>query len=328
MTPDRSLLLARLAAERARLLHELIGLSEADLTGLPVVDVWTAANLLAHLGDWDRFFTRRIEQVLEDQSMDIPGIDSADDRNPEVYERIKGLTLAGSIDALKSARAAFLSMLNRVDDPTLNAYQRVPWGRVKIRTWAAWRGTHDYQHTVDIRRWKKRLTETFAAGPGVLMLAALDAARADLETTVRLIAQEDAATKPVAGTWTLADVLGHLTDWTHYFLCNLREGDPASYMGDEATFNERKAAARKGQPVEAASAEFLEVHQVLVWTLEETLDTHWAARPRPETSPYPTVYHCAWSALEHVLEHAAGIRAALGLRWPKRLLHVSGPYTD
>lgn len=327
MPADRSLLLARLAAERAHLLHELIGLTEADLTGPPVVDVWTAANLLAHIADWDRFFAERIEIVFDGRAMDIPSIEGPDERNPEVYERIKGLTLAGSVNALKSARAEFLAMLNRVDDPTLKAYQQVQWGRVKIRTWASWRGQHDFNHAKDIRRWKKRLAETFAAGPRVLMLAALDAARADFEATSRLIPPEEAETKPLTGAWMLADVLGHLTDWTNYFLCNLREGDPASFMGDEDTFNERKAAARKGQPLERARIEFAEVHQVLVWTLEETLDAHWMARPRPGTSPYPTVYHVAWSALEHVLDHAALIRAALGVRWPARLLHVSGPYT-
>jgi hypothetical protein len=44
-------------------------------------------------------------------------------------------------------------------------------------------------------------------------------------------------------------------------------------------------------------------------------------------APFPTVYHCAWSALEHYLDHAAGMRRELQLSLPAELLSFQGPYT-
>ena len=47
-----------------------------------------------------------------------------------------------------------------------------------------------------------------------------------------------------------------------------------------------------------------------------------------ENAPFPTVYHCAWSALEHYLDHAAGLRRECQLQLPDELLTFHGPYTD
>ena len=48
-TIERARLLARLAAERAGLLEQLIGLDETALTGSPILGDWTIKDLRAHI---------------------------------------------------------------------------------------------------------------------------------------------------------------------------------------------------------------------------------------------------------------------------------------
>jgi hypothetical protein len=53
-TIERARLLARLAAERADLLEQLIGRDERTLTESLIFGDWTVKDLLAHIAAWDR----------------------------------------------------------------------------------------------------------------------------------------------------------------------------------------------------------------------------------------------------------------------------------
>jgi uncharacterized damage-inducible protein DinB len=330
MISTLTLLRIRLAAERPRLLRELIGISAADLAA-PSINGWSAANLLAHIADYDELFAARISAVLTGRAATLESITDLAARNEELHQRISHLPLDAAVAALDEARSQLLDAIEPLDDVTLLRRRRIPWGRVALRTWIDWRWRHDAGHARDLRRWRRTLARDFEAGPRSLLAAALEAARADLHATLRLIPAAEQTTRPICGVWTLSDLAGHLADWDSFFLGELgaiTQGDTSARagLGDGDTFNQRAAAARRDNSWEQNWHDCSTSRQQLIERVAALDDAALGLPSPPSLRTYPTAYHCCWSALEHYLDHAAGIRAALGLKLPKRLLHFAGPY--
>jgi hypothetical protein len=167
-----------------------------------------------------------------------------------------------------------------------------------------------------------------------LMLAALQAAELDMLQTIALVAPADRDRLAVCGHWTLHDLVGHLADWDNYFLDWLETligtPPPARYWDDDGDrFNAWLNEQRQGQPWAQAWADFRINRQRLCQQLVRVPEKSFLRQDRRRRSaPFPSVYHCAWSALEHYLDHAAGVRRQLACPVPGDLLQFHGPYTD
>jgi hypothetical protein len=166
-----------------------------------------------------------------------------------------------------------------------------------------------------------------------IIVAALEAAEIDLLTTFNLIPADERDSRLVCGFWTLHDLVGHLADWDIYFLnwLGVLRGDaPKALYWDEDgdAFNQWLWQQRQGESWEKSWNDFRTNRRVLLEHLAQvaTDDLLRVQPPNPYVS-YPTIYNCAWSALEHFLDHAAGVRGALGLPLGQRLLRFQGPYT-
>ena len=67
---EKPLLIARLAADRARLLHACLGLNEPMLTQRLVLGDWTILNMLAGAGEYDALYASVIPEALSGQLKD------------------------------------------------------------------------------------------------------------------------------------------------------------------------------------------------------------------------------------------------------------------
>jgi len=166
----------------------------------------------------------------------------------------------------------------------------------------------------------------------VLMVAALNAAEIDLLQTIATLLPTITAQQTVCGHWTLQDLLGHLADWDRYFdnwLAGLTDSATQDlYWDDDGDrFNAWLCEQRKGEPWEQTWADFRGNRQTLVAHLQVVSDIDFL-REQPESTSYPSVYHCAWSALEHYLDHTAGLRRELQMPIAEELWHFRGPYTE
>ncbi len=337
MSKPHNLILARLAAERARLLRELIGIDRQTLETVPVFADWTAANLLAHIGDYDLLFVERFQKALQGQEIASISDDSTPDdplkkRNAELHARIKDWSLERSLEYFSDARTQFLDVLAQVSDKDLKRTRQVSWGETSLFEWTRWRWRHDAGHAEDFRRWRKTLQHDDVPGAKSLLLAALAAARRDFIASAALVHASERKTRHVCGTWTLKDVYGHMADWDVYFYskaCAIlgSEYHELNWHPDWRVSNEKLVQARRTQSWQQIIPDFNNAFRNLLTTLK-TADEETITRPyNGSKSPYPTLYHCAWSALEHYLDHAAVIRKELPVRVPKRLWVFAGPYT-
>jgi hypothetical protein len=161
-------------------------------------------------------------------------------------------------------------------------------------------------------------------------MAAVRAARVDLQASIALIAPDERETLPVCGHWTLKDVVGHVADWCHYFhgclSLMLGEQPPSDWspdIGEEA--NEERVAIRRHQSWMTAWVDFNARHLALRDAIN-ALEESELNQSQGNDAPYHTIYACAWSSLEHDLDHAATLRRELGVPMPDYLLHVEGPF--
>jgi hypothetical protein len=340
MSDERKYIYMMLAAERARLLREFIGIDTHTLETVPVFADWTAANLLAHIGDYDVLFVERFKQVLDGKESEVASIsddgipdDPLKKRNADLHARIKDWDLNRSLEYFTEARLEFLNVLDEVSDEDLHRTLHVSWGEATMYEWTRWRWRHDEGHAEDVRRWRATLKIVDVPGAKNLLVETLVSARLDFIASNELVLKSELETRPVCGTWTLKDVCGHITDWDTYFVNMARKMLGLDYReialdDDGDSMNAQWAKARHEQSWEQIVDDFNEEFWLLWVTLGNANEEDFQRLSGRYDSPYPSVYHCGWSALEHYLDHAAVIRKELPVDdVPDRLKAFEGPYT-
>jgi hypothetical protein len=340
---EKPLLLARLAADRARLLCACLGLNEATLTGRFVLGDWTILHMLAGAGEYDALYATVIPAALAGTLKEI-GVHDLAAHDFTLRDRFAGWDVARVMQYLDESRAALLTALESVPEEALSVTHHFPWtggfkerrGQGSIKTFIKWRYLHDNSTREDIEQWRKAndLTETAFPGPKALLMAALEAAEADFRATAALVPESERETRGVCGAWSLKDLLGHMADWDDHYRNIVRRmlGEPTDFWDEEPETdaqNDRLYQARRHDPWAKAEADCMGNRRWLLDRLQ-TLDTATISRPYTGTlyAGYPTLFHCYWSAAEHYLDHAAVMRRELGLKLPAWLLKFKVSYTD
>ena len=329
-------LLARLAAERNYLLRQLWGLSETTLTTIPVMDDWTAKDILAHIAFWDGFVTERMSWVVNGRLSEMPSIggqSAIDALNLERHQQFKNVPLEAVIATLLKERSGLHALLKRIPDHDLHRQLRLADGhRTRMKSWLRSRWRHDADHAQALAIWRKRLPDDLKRqrlGPQYLLRTMLQAARKEFLKTADLIPESERTTKPVCGTWTLKDLIGHLTDWEKVGLDGLQQltagqipefDTPIAYPFDP--FNNKNTAVRQEQSWDEVWTDFTQTRQQFI--------THFDAMPESQftqqfIAPWQQAINgYAWLSIwpGHDREHALDIRATLNLNhWPRRLKH-------
>src|SRR4051794_3625840 len=106
MSTEKEIIIARMAAIRARLLRELVNIDEEALTTVRLYGDWTAANLLAHLGEHDTLYTQMVRDALSGQ-LAKTGVDYSDTRDHLLPNRVGTWSLDKSVDFLLTSRTEF-----------------------------------------------------------------------------------------------------------------------------------------------------------------------------------------------------------------------------
>ncbi|MEK9165142.1 MAG: DinB family protein, partial [Chloroflexota bacterium] len=321
----RAELLARMAAERGRLFWTVLGVDEKTVTTRPVAGEWTVKVLLAHIGAWDDLHRQRAALTAAGREADLPEI-HLNDLNAALFAKHKQWTLNRAVALCVGARARYLAAFARIPDEALHRKPAVK-GVWPIRLRTIWRHKHDAEHIVEWNKWRKKNKLKIGIGPKSLLLAALEAARDDLLATTALLPPDERDTRPLVGKWTLKDVMGHVADWEWQCVKGLRDvargRDPnidIASDSDTDRVNKAMAKARRGQSWDEVWDDLFAARRALLRVLDkmtqETLS-------RPFVSPWragDTAYRWVRGWMSHDLEHAAEIRAALGLAWPEKLL--------
>jgi uncharacterized damage-inducible protein DinB/predicted RNase H-like HicB family nuclease len=307
-------LLARLAAERAGLLEQLIGLDERALTEVPVLDGWTVKDLLAHIAAWDRWELREMRHMASGEALDLTDVRDTDAFNANVVAAWRDRTLAEVLAELQEARVTWVAWLRASPDEEFfrqHLFEGEDWsfpGCVEVQ----WQ--HDAEHAAQIAAWRESEGLKGKTGLKAVLLAALAAARDELLAAAALVPSEERASRPICGEWTLKDVLGHVADWEWFGVEGLRQmsaGQPpqVEHVQDIDAWNQAHVKARRDQPWETVWADLQAARRALLEILEEMSQAELGRSFPFPWGPEGTPYQWIWVYFRHDREHAHGLRS-------------------
>ena len=310
---SRAHLLAHLAAERARLLEQLIGLDERTLTEMLFLGGWTIKDLLAHIAAWDRWELREMKRMASGEAPDLTAVRDMDAFNAAVVAAWRGRTLAEVLAELREARVAWVAWLRTLPEEELfrhRLFESEDWsfpGCVEVQ----WR--HDAEHGAQIAAWREVEGLKGKTGPKAVLIAALAAARDELLTAAALVLPEERESRPVCGEWTLKDVLGHVADWEWLGVEGLRQmaagrAPQVEHVEDLDAWNRAHVEARRDQSWEAVWADFHAARRTLLEVLEGMSQAHLERSFPSPWGPDITPYRWVCVYLAHDREHAEGLR--------------------
>jgi hypothetical protein len=201
---EKAILRAGLAASRAELLWQLLGIPAGTLSAEPVLETLTVTDLLGRIADGDSLVANRIENLLAGNA---PSSAPSENLVDPVPIHAVGRPLPEALDALLQARSTFLSALARIADAEAT-------GAVNgsIRALCEGRIGHDAGCAVMIAAWPLRTRTSRMRGPAAILIAAMRAARKELLTGVALVPPEERASSLMRANQTLLDILARLTD--------------------------------------------------------------------------------------------------------------------
>jgi hypothetical protein len=327
-------LLARLGAERSYLLRQLWGLDEETLSTRPVTNGWTVKDILAHVAYWDGFNTDRMSKVADGRIQEIQTFDddeAIDAHNAQRQQQFKEIPLENVVAMLLKERSGLYAMLERIPPEATHRRVHLANGRqIAMRIWVRRRWLHDAEHAQALVQWRKQLPDGIKGqriGPKYILRALLQSTRKEFLLTADLVPEAERSSRPICGTWTLKDLIGHLTDWEGVGIDGLRQlaagqtpefSYSISLNFDE--FNNSNAAARRDQSWDEVWHDFKENRQQLLALFdampESQLSRQFIAPWNQPSNGYR--WTSIWFGHEH--EHAIDVRRSLSIsNWPKRL---------
>lgn len=332
-SPLRAQLLARLAAERAFLLQQFEGLEEGTLTHDVVFEGWTAAGLLAHLAYWEAVAADRLAKLAGGRLSEIrpPAEDDAvATHDAGMQAAFAHLSFDEALAMAGKERRNFLLSLNQVSDGALVRRVRLrPCGRITPLGWARWPYRHDAEHAVDVARWRRTYPPNHPSLRVIhrtLLRPLLGLSRREFMALAALLPPKERETRPLDGSWSLKQLIGHLSDYERLGVVALKDiaaGREPVYdppIADFEEYNIERGAAWAGESWDETWARSEATRRVLS-ALADNLPVE--ALARPFTAPWrQTTTACGYilDMAQHEQEHADALRRALDLPpLPRRL---------
>ncbi len=152
--------IADLEREWEALQAVLGGLSDEQMTRLPVVGAWTVKDLLAHIAVWA---SRLVTALFKAERGFVPDlVESAvqmDELNARFYQEQKDRPLERVLEDLHGVHLALLNRLETFPDEALTDPKQYKWmkGEPLSRMVAGDSFEHYCEHAADIRAWRQRI---------------------------------------------------------------------------------------------------------------------------------------------------------------------------
>jgi hypothetical protein len=141
---------------RAALLAAVEGLSETEMTTLPVAGPWTIREILAHIGGWAVWDLDTIKRILAGENLDLSVIQDVDSFNAQLVADRSGWSLEQIFAEMESAQTAMQELLDNLSDDELfgpGPFQGPYWNNLAELLQIAWE--HEEEHVAQILAWRE-----------------------------------------------------------------------------------------------------------------------------------------------------------------------------
>lgn len=152
---DKQSVLEHLAGVRAALLTAVEGLSEAEMTTLPVAGVWTIKDILAHISGWAAWDLAGIRSILAGERPDFSEIQEVDTFNARLVAERDAWPLDQILAEMRDTQTALQELLANMPDEDLfrvGPFQGPYWDNLAGWLQVTWE--HEEEHVAQIRGWR------------------------------------------------------------------------------------------------------------------------------------------------------------------------------
>lgn len=269
------------------LLKSIEGLSQREMTDIPVYPEWTIKDILAHIIGWDRRVIAILPLIVNDRAGEVPGVDVADHNARSVAAgREKAVTHL--LAEITETHQQIMALVSELDYREIDRRHQRNGRIITIRSYIIQiMVDHERQHAAEIEAWRAQLDE--AIDPAAIA-ANLQQRRDHFMARLEAVDEARALHPHTAGEWSINDVVGHLVDWERLMLQAARHiHDPSQpavppHAGSDDDFNQFLADRRAGTPWAETLREFRQVQQQVDAFVAGCTPGDWRLR-----GPYP--YH-------------------------------------
>jgi len=195
---------------RSQLLKAVEGLSQREMTHLPIYDDWTIKDVLAHVIGWDERVIKTLPLMLAHRASEIPDVE-VDAYNRQSVEAWRDKSLAEVMMAIKATHRRIVQILSELDDIEIDM-RRERYGRViTIRSYVVdVMMEHERTHALEIEQWRQTLKQKIE--PKTLERSLVQR-QAEFWLALEGLEEADLLDKSASGEWSVKDVTSHLADW-------------------------------------------------------------------------------------------------------------------
>ncbi len=212
---DMDEIVSNLQFGRESLLKTVEGLSQRELTQLPVYDGWTVKDILAHIIGWDERARQNLHLLRQNQGDDIPAL-NPQTHNQESVAAWQDKSYAAVLAAVNTGHQQFLEDVSQLSLVDLDTRRTRHEHTVTIRSYVINMVIeHDQLHANDISTWRKQLDQNI--NPQAI-IEHLHQQRTAFMTAVESLEEAQMTKKGTVGVWSIKDVIGHIADWERIML--------------------------------------------------------------------------------------------------------------
>jgi len=152
---DRQEVLNHLVSARARLLAAIEGLSETEMTTLPISGVWTLRQVLAHIDGWAVWDLEAIRAIQQGSSPDLSAIQDVDVFNNCLVAQRKEWSVDRILAEMQETLTAMQELVRSMSDQHLfdaGPFRGPYWENLAEWLQVAWE--HEEEHAAQIQAWR------------------------------------------------------------------------------------------------------------------------------------------------------------------------------
>ena len=155
--PSLDVIISDIKFGRSEVFKAIEGLSEVQLTEIPIYKGWSVKDVLAHLIGWDEWVINTVPLILQDRADEIPRIDP-DAINRRSVAAWRDHSLVEVTVALHTSAQDVIALFSKLDYIQIDMRRERKGRIITIRSYVIdLMVDHERQHADEIKIWRKTL---------------------------------------------------------------------------------------------------------------------------------------------------------------------------
>lgn len=299
---------------RSQIFAAIEGLSQRELTEIPIYEGWTVRDVLIHLVGWDQWTLDVLSLIVQNRADEIEAIDR-DVRNREFLAQWRGRKLAEVLTAVRVSHRQVTDFIRALDHVEIDIRRKRGGRIITIRSYVIdLTVDHERQHATEIKRWRETLADQVDP---MATKALLSQHRAEFMAILANLSEAEVLDKTAIGTWSIKDMVGHVADWERLMLLAAQHiYDPSLPLvapvedGNVDDVNNAMAENRARQSWAEVTQSLHETQAAVDTFIRRLTSGDWKLRgPYPWPNDQGTLAELIWHIATHYADHLPAMTA-------------------